>query len=117
MPHIRAVFVDTTPGVRDFLKIYKTKIREIFAEKMGYPSEDVAFYPHRISKEDAELADNLLPLEFVMDTGTHLLDVEGLHAAMVEQAILNQCDGAQDINFGIWIIAHAKNAFTEHRPN
>ena len=115
MPHIRAIFIDT-PEVREFLKAQKTVIRKTIAHVLGYPYEDVALYPHRISQEDSELADNLLPLEFVVDSGTGSLEMEENCAKQIKMDLLDWCDGADRIHFGLWLVSHGKNAFVEHKP-
>ena len=115
MPHIRAVFVDSQE-MREFLRAQKTKIREIVADKMGYPCADVALYPHRISEEEVEFADNVLPLEFVVDSGSRSLGKEDEQAENIRGAILAQCDGAPRVHFGIWIVSHARNGFVENKP-
>jgi len=116
MPHIRALFVDT-PEVRGFLKAQKTEIRKIVADTIGYPPDEVAIFPESISVGDFELADNLLPLEFVINSGTRSLDKEDELAEQMKMAILAQCSGAANINFGLWLISHEKNAFVESKPS
>ena len=103
--------------IRKFLNTNRFLIRQIVATTLRYSNDEVAFYPHCISTEDAKLADNLLPLEFVVDSGTNVLNVDEAHAARVEQAILDQCEGAAGIHFGVWIIADSKNGFVEHKPH
>ena len=97
MPHVRTVFVED-PGIREFLRTNKTTIREAFADILGYPPEDVAFYPQKISSGDAELADNLLPLEFVVDSGTRSLDSESECVLTMKLTILKRCEGADKLH-------------------
>lgn len=115
MPHVHALF-SNSPVVRDFLLKHKTLIRTSIAEILGYSEEEVSFIPSRILPEDVELADNLLPLELVVNSGTRTLNRESECANKIRDSIIEKCLGARGINFKVWVVSHSKNGFVEHKP-
>lgn len=114
MPHIQVLFIEQ-PEVRNFLRKNKSKIRTIIAGVLEYPLEDVAFIPNAISSENLELADNLLPIEFTVNSGTRTLEREDEYAGKIEQSLIDKFDFLAATNFGVWLISHGKNGFVEHK--
>ena len=132
MPHVRAIFVDSHE-IREFLRQNKTKVRTIVAQVLGYPIDDVAVIPEPIKLEDAELADNILPLEFVIDSGglkpsgqSREYAPDG-HARAIKEQIIHECQGdwlrfdkdrskANNINFGVWLRFFEDSSFVEYKP-
>ena len=114
MPHIIPVFPED-PAIRALIVEHKTTLREIVADVLGYEFDEVAVKPDMIRKEDMDMADNLLPLEFVVDAGlrpiTSLKDV----VAAIRQRIVRQISAFGQVNFGVWPKA-SPSEFAEHRP-
>lgn len=113
MPHIRTVFVDT-PANRAYIRANKTTIRQIVADRLGYPAEDVAFIPEPIRPEDMDLADNVLPIEFVIDAGERWFGDEDA-ADEIRYHILEAPHTNPFIPFGVWVRGH-RSKFAEHKP-
>src|SRR5579864_2958642 len=100
MPHIHAVFPEN-PHIREFLKRNKRKICFAFSKQSGYPMEDIALFPRPIPPADMELTEGVLPLEFIIDSGSKTdTDQECLACAIgFKNGILDECHGATDIHF------------------
>jgi hypothetical protein len=114
MPHIRALFVEDE-SMKTLLREKKTAIREAIAFRTGYKVEEVAFIPDMVPAELADLADNLLPLEFVIDAGTKCADPATKFIAANIKADLIEL-GLAETNFGIWLRAMTDNDYQEHKP-
>lgn len=114
MPHVRMLFVDEPP-MREFLRANKGTIAGIVADVLGYPRDEVAVIPNPIKQDDMELADNVLPLEIVIDSGTRWVNRADEVPHQIRQRILDECDGAKQINFGVWPRSF-QGGFAEHKP-
>lgn len=114
MPHIRALFVEDE-GMKTLLREKKTAIREAIAFRTGYKVEEVAFIPDMVPTELADLADNLLPLEFIIDAGTKCTNPAAGFIAVHLKADLIEL-GLAEVNFGIWLRAMTDNGYEENKP-
>ncbi|MCB9818947.1 hypothetical protein H6788_02080 [Candidatus Nomurabacteria bacterium] len=115
MPHIYPLFRADDNEVRAILKENKTKFRELVSQQLGYSMEDIAVIPKPIAAEDADLADNILRLEFVIDTGSRTVGEVDVHKQALKADFGNSCD-LNHINFGIWIRPFEHSGFVEHKP-
>ena len=115
MPHIYTVFPANSDEIRAILKEQKTNIRKSLALCGGYEMSDIAVIPRPISDDDIELADNILPLEFVIDTGSRTVNEALALKKALKRAFIEHC-GLKHINFGIWVRPFAHSAFVEHKP-
>lgn len=114
MPHVRMLFVDE-PHMRRFLHTNKGIFRSIVAEVLGHEPEEIAVIPDLIRAENMYLADNVLPLEFVIDAGTRWADRAKEVPAEIKRRILVECAGAASINFGVWPRSF-QSGYAEHKP-
>lgn len=116
MPHICPVYRASDDWTRAVLKINKTKFRELVAQRFGYEMSDVAVIPRSMSDDEIDLADNILPLEFVIDMGSRM--VGKIDDVMMNDLKIDFCGltGLSEINFGIWIRSFEHNSFVEHKP-
>lgn len=114
MPHIVPIFRADDDEVRAILKKHKTKFRELVAQQLGYELNDTAVIPRPIASEDVDLADNILRLEFVIDTGSRVVADIDIHKDVLETDFGNSCD-LNHINFGIWIRSFEHSGFVEHK--
>jgi len=104
--------------VRLFLERNKGYIREIVSNVTGYDKALIALIPEPISKEDMDLADNVLPLELVIEVGKKLTDevAADKDAAKIKNMIFTLCDRADRIHFSVWLRGYPVNGYTEHKP-
>lgn len=118
MPHIHAFFPEDQ-NTRNFLRVNRKHICEVFSRHSGYPIEEIALFPRPIPAADMELAVNVLPLEFVIHTGSKASTQEKSDAcaAGFKQSILHECHGAAEIHFGVWLDSFLINTFVEHHPS
>ncbi len=119
MPHIRAIYPETiSPQVRLFLEKNKGMICEFVSNTIGYEKRLIALIPERIPKADMDMAENVLPLELVVEAGIKIPDHDTAErcSERIKQMILEHCDGAEHINFGVWVRAYHVNGYTEHKP-
>ncbi len=114
MPHIRALFIEDQ-GTITLLLAKKTEIRESVARRTGYTIEKVAFIPDMVPDFLANLSDNMLPLEFVIDAGTRCLTPDTHFMCDAIKADLAQI-GFGSLNFGVWLRGMADNSYHEHKP-
>jgi hypothetical protein len=116
MPHIRALFVEDQDGdMKALLREKKTAIRKAVAFRTGYKLEEVAFIPDMVPAELVDLAENLLPLEFIIDAGTQCANpAAGFIAANLKADFIEL--GLGNANFGIWLRAMTDNSYQEHKP-
>lgn len=114
MPHIIPVFPED-PVIRAFIVEHKTMLREIVANALGYEVNVVALIPNMIHKEDLDMADNLLPLEFIIDTGSSSVTSLRSYVGVIRNNIVRQIKDFRQINFGVWPRA-LPSEFSEHKP-
>jgi hypothetical protein len=115
VPHIYPIFQADDNEVRTILREYKTKFRELVSQQLGYDINDIAVIPQPIAAEDVELSDNILRLEFVIDTGSRTVGEVEKHKQVLEADFGNSCN-LNHINFGIWIRPFEYSGFVEHKP-
>jgi hypothetical protein len=104
------------PVVRAFLKKSKAQICATVSRHTGYSVGDIALIPEVISPGDAELAENLLPLELVIDTGIKCAGMTTRCGELIKHTMLTEINGAKDLHFGIWLRSSDDNHYTEHKP-
>lgn len=119
MPHIHVLLPYTTHGeVFECLLEYRTVIRELFAEAFGYDVDEIALIPRILSHTETELAENILPLEFVSDMGARPLRTLTDHdAETFRDTLLTRCHRLRNIHWGIWLKATPSNGFAEHKSS
>lgn len=112
MPHINEIFDGTRKDIRNRLKQHKKAFRSIVAKRAGYDMESVAIIPYPITEEDLELADNILPLEFVIDMGSRAMtEVQAVAQDIANK--INKLEGMAHLEFGVWVKAHSHCHYTE----
>ena len=117
MPHIHAQYIQN-PTLDDLLTRNKTALRKIIAAGIGYPEQQVAFIPERIPIEAADVADNMMAVEFVIDAGSRTpQDLLGELARNITERIAQECHGFSGVEFGVWIRPHVPNGFASHAPD
>lgn len=117
MPHIRVIFVDHS-DMRSFLMNFKKGLRHSLAKVTGYELGAISLIPEPIRFVDMELADNVLPLEFVIDVGTRVGTTEAIEkcSAAFKERIVRDFPFLAEINFGVWMRSFLINEFVEHKP-
>ena len=117
MPHVRGLFVENEEMIA-FLRANKTKIRTVVSRHTGYAPELIAFIPDMVPRALAllDLADNMLPLEFVIDVGVRCAGRTKLINGRIKSQLLSGIEGVGRINFGIWLRTLTDNDFIEHKP-
>jgi hypothetical protein len=124
MPHIRELFVQGTgyrtagrlnSTIHTFLVVQKKAIRAAFSEASGYSLVEIALIPDMVPEEVKRLADNLLPLEFVIDAGTTCIGRCEEVAEAFKASVL-KLNHADRFHFGVWLRAGGENHYTEHKP-
>ncbi len=115
MPHIRALFVEDE-SIMALLREKKAVIRQAVAVLTDYSLEEIAFIPEMIPATLADLADNLLPLEFIIDGGTKCLDNEKFIGYQLKLTLTEGGGQFSKIHFGIWVRSMAHNHFEEYKP-
>jgi hypothetical protein len=117
MPYIYATLIHSAEAERVLLQRYKEDIRFVLSTMMGQNMRKIALVPRILSREETSLADNILPLEFVIDLG---MWPEGGVTDETSRDFLNmllgRCPDLEPIKFGIWIKQHKSNGYTEHNP-
>ena len=116
MPHIRALFVENEDEeIMTLLREKKTAVRKAVAFRTGYTLEEIAFIPEMVPAKLADLAENLLPLEFIIDAGTKCSNpATGFINANLKADLIEL--GFAEVHFGIWLRANTDNDFQEHKP-
>jgi hypothetical protein len=117
MPHIHAILEEKEKIVRALIEC-KSRIREALSEQFSkYQMRDIALIPRLVTFKEMAMADNLLPLELVIDLGKldKLLDDSDSDA--FRDRLLEFCPELRDINFGIWLREMSSNGFSEHNPS
>ena len=115
MPHINVIFVEDE-STKQLLQTHKFDIRYAVALCTGYPIHEVALIPHMIPSSIAELADNLLPLEFAIDVGIRCAGQTEQINAKLSLALLKDVPKLASMNFGIWLRTMVDNDFIECKP-
>lgn len=116
MPHISAIYVEGFP-TENILANNKTKIREALrAQFPWYPMEAITLIPNPITTRSAAVADNLLPLVFVIDVGKQNEQLDESHSNAFCERLIESIPGLNDINFGVWIREMTSNGYSEHTP-
>jgi hypothetical protein len=121
VPHIHALFihgenhrVDVLPA----LKKHKSDIRIIIAEGIGYSLSSVVLIPHEIGDDLMLVADNILPLTFIVDSGSRTPSNLTELAENIKQRILEECDDSfSRIDFSVWIRPQIPNGYAAHLPS
>lgn len=115
MPHIRVLFVEDEAW-KALLRQNKTLIREVVAYHTGYALEDVTLIPEMIRADIADLADNLLPIEFVIDAGVKCAGRTEEIIPKIELNLTAAVDTLHGTRFGIWLRTMVDNSYILHSP-
>ena len=115
MPHVRTLFPDNG-RIRNLIRDNKTLIRMIVSGCTGYRLEEIALIPDIIPHDHADLSENLLPLEFVIDTGTKCSGKTKEVGNLILNDLMVRVPGLCDVNFGVWLRSMTDNHFAEHKP-
>ena len=117
MPHIRVIYPNNREDVKKILRDNRGVIRGTLAEFLDCSAEQIALIPEPLSPEALEFAENILPLELVIETGDYPEDGldDILSNDFVKRLLLN-CESLKTINFGVWIKQPKSNGFTEYMP-
>ena len=115
MPHIRPLFPENT-GIRTFLVYSKLIVCDIVSDATGYSTKEIATIPDIVRPEDMEMADNLLPLEWVIRVGSKCVGLVEEQAKEIKKNILAKLPNAREIHFGIWLISPSDAFYVEHDP-
>lgn len=117
MPHIRTIFPEREKEVIEILTNNGPIIRRALSTEFPrYPVEEIAIIPEPISDKVMAMADNLLPLEFVIDLGKQGWPLSNDCSERLRKTLIRLCPKLDKINFGIWIRDMSSNGFTEHKP-
>lgn len=117
MPHIHAIVRDLKDkSVLDALQCYKKDVIFNVSQETGYRREDCALIPRVLTREEMHLSYNLLPLEFVVETGDNpfVLNDEVVNLLLVK--IIHDCPLMKNIHFAVWVRGTNGNGFAEHKP-
>lgn len=115
MPHIHAIFIEDE-AIKQLLRRHKRVIRNCVACYTGYSFHEIALIPNMVPGDIADLADNLLPLEFSIDAGVKCAGFEEGINRDVMAMLLSEIPELGTMNFGIWLRTMTSNAFIEHKP-
>lgn len=114
MPHVRALFVEDE-RIMNLLREKKLAIREAVGRQTGYSLGEIALIPEMVPAGLQDMADNLLPLEFIIDVGTKCAGQTKSINPKIKRRLL-QIEGLSEINFGVWLRTMSDNDFIEHVP-
>lgn len=115
MPHIHAITTAENNFAKSLLRGYKEKICRQLATVCGYNVGEIALIPRLLTDEEVELSENILPLEFVIDSGKSYNWTEESSKTLAGLIIQN-CSGFERIHFGVWGRGMSNNGFYEHKP-
>lgn len=114
MPHIRALFIENEE-VKELLRRKKSSIRQGVAMHTGYELEKIAFIPDMIPAGIADLSDNVLPIEFIIDAGKKCLGKTAQINVKLKHDFA-EIIGLKPIQFGIWLRTMTDSDYIEHMP-
>ncbi len=117
MPHIHAILEEKARIIHALTEC-KSRVRQAVSDQFPkYQMRDIALIPRLVTYKEMAMADNLLPLEFVIDLGKLDNLLGDSDSDIFRDRLLKLCPELKDINFGIWLREMSSNGFSEHKPD